>query len=71
MRVSRWLVAAGVMLMVASGQAALAQASSATTSTQLNSQQQKMKTCNVDAKAKNLKGADYKAFMKTCLSGSG
>ena len=43
MRVSRWLVVAGVMLMVASGQAALAQASSATTSTQLNSQQQKMK----------------------------
>jgi len=37
----------------------------------INKQQQKMKTCNVDAKAKNLKGADYKAFMKTCLSGSG
>ena len=35
----------------------------------LNSQQEKMKTCNADAKTKALKGADRKAFMKTCLSG--
>ncbi|HEV2700767.1 MAG TPA: PsiF family protein [Steroidobacteraceae bacterium] len=33
-----------------------------------NSQQQKMTTCNADAKTKNLTGDDRKAFMKTCLS---
>jgi psiF repeat len=33
-----------------------------------NSQQEKMKACNADAKAKGLKGDDHKAFMKTCLS---
>jgi hypothetical protein len=27
-----------------------------------------MKTCNADAKAKNLAGAERKAFMKECLS---
>ena len=29
-----------------------------------------MKECNVEAKQKNLKGAERKTFMKTCLSGS-
>jgi hypothetical protein len=33
-------------------------------------QQEKMKTCNADAKSKALKGDDRKAFMKTCLSAS-
>lgn len=33
-----------------------------------NSQHDKMKTCNVDAKSKDLKGAERKAFMKDCLS---
>lgn len=32
-------------------------------------QQQRMKDCSADAKEKALKGADRKAFMKTCLSG--
>ena len=32
-------------------------------------QQDKMKTCNADAKTKALKGADRKAFMSTCLKG--
>lgn len=32
-------------------------------------QRNKMKTCNVDAKAKDLHGPDRKAFMKQCLSG--
>lgn len=32
-------------------------------------QQNKMKTCNADAKAKALKGADRKAFMSSCLKG--
>ena len=31
-------------------------------------QQQKMKDCNADAKAKDLKGDERKAFMKECLS---
>jgi hypothetical protein len=30
-----------------------------------------MTTCNADATSKGLKGDDRKAFMKTCLSGSG
>ena len=35
-------------------------------------QQEKMKTCNADAKEKALKGDERKAFMKTCLgAGSG
>ena len=36
----------------------------------LTAQQEKMKTCNADAKTKGLKGNDRQAFMKTCLSGS-
>lgn len=32
-------------------------------------QQQRMKDCNKDAKAKALKGADRKSFMSTCLKG--
>ena len=33
-----------------------------------NAQQAKMKSCNADAAAKGLKGADREAFMKMCLS---
>ena len=33
-----------------------------------SSQQNKMKTCNAEAKTKELKGDERKAFMKTCLS---
>ena len=32
-------------------------------------QQSRMKTCNADAKAKALKGAERKTFMSTCLKG--
>ncbi|MFC5435716.1 PsiF family protein [Rhodanobacter umsongensis] len=32
-------------------------------------QQEKMKTCNADARAKALKGAERKAFMSSCLKG--
>jgi hypothetical protein len=38
---------------------------------ELTPQQQKMKDCNADAKAKALKGADRKTFMKECLSAKG
>ena len=34
-------------------------------------QQERMKTCNKDAKEKALKGDERKAFMKSCLSGGG
>ena len=34
----------------------------------LTKQQQRMKDCNAEAKAKELKGDPRKAFMKTCLS---
>ena len=34
----------------------------------LTAQQEKMKTCNADAKTKALKGDERKAFMKDCLS---
>jgi hypothetical protein len=53
----------GAALAVVAGQA-IAQASHE------NSQQQKMTTCNADATTKGLKGADRKAFMESCLSGS-
>ena len=33
-------------------------------------QQQKMKDCNAQATAKNLKGDERKTFMSSCLSGS-
>ena len=33
-----------------------------------NSQQDKMTSCNADAKTKALKGDERKAFMKSCLS---
>ena len=33
----------------------------------MTAQQSKMKACNAEAKEKALKGAERKAFMKTCL----
>lgn len=35
----------------------------------LTPQQEKMKSCNAEAKAKNLKGDEHKKFMSTCLKG--
>jgi hypothetical protein len=34
-------------------------------------QRSRMKTCNADAKVKDVHGADRRAFMKQCLSGKG
>ena len=53
------LVALGLVLAVGSAHAA-DKAPSA--------QQGKMKTCNADAKTKDLKGDERKTFMKECLS---
>ena len=50
----------------ASGTTAVASAGSAEPGTP---QRSKMKTCNADARTKDLHGADRKAFMKQCLSG--
>jgi len=36
-----------------------------------NPQQQKMKTCAADAKAKGLKGTDRRTYMSTCLKSDG
>jgi hypothetical protein len=54
------VVALGLALAAGSVYAADAKAPTA--------QQSKMKTCNADAKAKELKGDERKAFMKSCLS---
>lgn len=65
MRRSTWLVAVGAALAVAAAQGVVAQAAHE------NSQQEKMTTCNADAKTKGLKGDERKAFMKSCLSEKG
>lgn len=36
-----------------------------------SAQQNKMKTCNADAKTQSLAGDERKAFMKSCLSAKG
>ncbi len=62
MRASTWLVGLGAALALMAGAAAF----SATE--HQNSQQQKMTSCNADAKTKGLKGDERRAFMKSCLS---
>jgi len=52
----------------AAAPAAAAPAAAAPTAKQ--TQQEKMKSCNVDAKAKALAGADRKTFMSSCLKAS-
>jgi hypothetical protein len=67
MKRSTWLVGIGAAFFVLAGQGAFAQAAASSG----NSQQDKMKTCNADAKSKNLSGDDRKSFMKSCLSAAG
>jgi hypothetical protein len=71
MRPSTWLTALCGVLGFMAAQAALAQSTAPAQSTQLNSQQEKMKECNADAKAKGVTGADRKTFMSSCLSSKG
>ena len=71
MRTSRCLVTAGAMLALLAGQVCVAQSSTATGSPHPNSQQQKMKDCAEEGKAKGVKGEDRKAFMSSCLSSKG
>ncbi len=51
------------------GASATSGSAAAAPSATLNAQQEKMKSCNADAKTKGLKGTERKAFMKSCLSG--
>ena len=54
----------------ASSEAAASTTVAAAGSTQPGTPQRtKMKTCNADAKAKDVHGPDRRAFMKQCLSG--
>jgi hypothetical protein len=71
MRTSTWLVAIGAVVALAAGQTAAAQTASESSSPHLNSQQEKMKECAQDAKAKGVTGADRKTFMSQCLSSKG
>jgi len=69
MKRTTWVVAVGAALAVLAGPAVFAQAAAtATAAKPENSQQEKMKACNADAKSKALKGDERKAFMKSCLS---
>ena len=49
--------------------AMLASGSAFAAEKQLTPQQERMKSCNADAKAKTLKGDERKAFMSSCLKG--
>ncbi len=53
----------------AAAPAAAKPAVAATPATAKETQQEKMKTCNAEAKTKALKGAARKTFMSTCLKG--
>jgi hypothetical protein len=67
MKRSTLLVGVAAALFVVAGQGAFAQDAASSG----NSQQNKMKSCNADAKAKSLTGDDRKSYMKTCLSAAG
>src|SRR5215469_1353902 len=71
MRASTGLLALGIVLAGLGPSVALAQTAATSSSTHLNSQQEKMKECNADAKAKGVTGADRKTFMSSCLSSKG
>jgi hypothetical protein len=59
------------MLVLAIASAVLALGSVGGSAYAETAQQEKMKTCNADAKAKALKGAERKTFMSSCLSAKG
>ena len=66
----KFIPAAAVVLAMslAHGHAlAAAQSADAKPAEVKTAQQSRMKTCNADAKVKELKGADRKAFMGECL----
>jgi hypothetical protein len=71
MRASTGLLALGIVLAGLGPAVALAQTAATSSSTHMNSQQEKMKECNADAKAKGVTGADRKTFMSSCLSAKG
>jgi hypothetical protein len=66
--ISMFLIFAFVAVNIGLAAAAADVAKKAPSAAQL-AQQEKMKSCNKEAKAKALKGDERKAFMKSCLSG--
>ena len=62
------LAIALVSFAIAAGSAFAADEKKAPSAAQ-KAQQEKMKSCNAQAKAKDKKGDERKAFMKECLSG--
>ena len=66
--ISMFLIFAFVAVNIGVAAAAADVAKKAPSAAQL-AQQEKMKSCNKEAKAKALKGDERKAFMKSCLSG--
>jgi hypothetical protein len=54
----------------ASANTAAAAPAAAAPASAKQTQREKMKTCNAEAKTKALKGADRKSFMSTCLKGA-
>ena len=62
------LAAAGFALSFAAHAADAPAAGASAPAKAPTAQQTRMKTCNADAGAKNLKGDERKAFMKECLS---
>ncbi|WP_312306201.1 PsiF family protein, partial [Pulveribacter sp.] len=64
------LALAGLALPTLAAPAAADAASAPAAKKAPTAQQAKMTACNADAKAKDLKGDERKAFMKTCLSAS-
>ena len=65
MRSSLWMVTAAAVLAVASAQVPVARADTPATA---NTQQDKMKACNAEAKTKAPTGDAHKQFMSNCLS---
>lgn len=61
------MLTAAAVFAVATFTAAASPAETDAAPKKLTAQQEKMKSCNMDAKKKALKGAERKAFMKSCL----
>jgi psiF repeat len=68
MRGSLWMVTAAAVLAVGFAQVPVARADTAATAATGNTQQDKMKACNAEAKTKAPTGDAHKQFMSNCLS---
>lgn len=57
------------LLFAAALNAAATLASAQAQNDRLNSRQERMKTCNAEARERDVKGDERRSFMKRCLSG--